>query len=250
MSDASSEQAINLAEPLDQIVAEAELIVHGSVVSAEPAAAGGDAGEYPPQTAVVRVDEVLKGAAPVGDLEVAKPASAYYVTAEPAAASPGRHAGLFVLRAGADGTPELFGYQGVHDDRQRQEFDRLLAGLPQQVAPPSDADIRALAARADAVVVGPATADGPVDFRLGDTEYTAAARVDVQDVLQGDLAPGELQVIRGRNVFEVGGRWGFPTDIPNVGVYFLDLSSEPAVVLNPVDPFRYQARAVARALSD
>lgn len=249
MTNDTDEQAINLAEPLEEIVSQAALIVRGAVLSADPVAPIAD-GRYPPQTAVVRIDEVLKGSADSAELTIAKPDSAYYLTADAADVEPDAELdGLFALGV-TDGVPTLIGYHGVHDARQRPEFDRLLAGLPGDVPAPTEAEIRALAEQADAVVAGPAVAEGPIDFGHGDAEFTAAAVVDVQEVLAGEATLGKLHVIRGRNVFEVGARWGFPTDIPNIGVYFLDLSSEPAVVLNPIDPFRYQARAVSRALGD
>ncbi len=247
MTDTSNERAINLAEPLEAIVADADVIVHATVLRAEPDVAG-DADRFGAQDAVVLVDEVLKGDLTPGEVNVAKPDSAYYLTARADAPAAGRHRGLFVLRAGPDGL-SLFGYHGVHDDAHRPEFDRLLAGLPGDVAPPTDAEILELAARADAIVVGAAVASGPVDFRRGATEYTAAATVEVHDVLQGELAEAELPVIRGRAVFAIGARWGFPTDLPTIGVYFLDTTATPAVVLNPVDPFLYQPRAVAQVLA-
>lgn len=240
----SDDGAVNLAEPLEQIVAEADLIVRGDVVAVDVAVdsdgADDGAGEFGPQTASVAVDTVLKGDARVGELTIVKPRSAYRLEV-------GR-SGVFVLQVTGDGAPTLFGYHGVHDARRFPEFERVLAGLPRLVPPPTDEEIRALAARADAIVVGPAVADGPVDFALGEHEYTAAARIDVQDVIAGDVPLGELPVLRRVSVFEVGARWGFPTDAPNPGVYFLDTSTVPAAVLNPIDPFQYQARAVRRAL--
>ena len=73
-----------------------------------------------------------------------------------------------------------------------------------------------------------------------------AATVAVDKVVRGEVARPSSRSCASCSISAPG--WGFPTDVPMFGVYFLDTSDSPAAVLDPVDPSLYQPRLVERVL--
>jgi len=240
-----ADRAIDPAEPIDAIAEQAVTLVEGSVVAADPELSG--EGPFEAQSAVIAVRRVLKGDAAAGEITVAKPESGYFLTADPSDPSPqARTAGLFAL----DGEGHLVGYVGVYSAEAVPQFERVLAGLPADVPAPTTAQVGEWAAAADTVVIGWVDAVGqPVEFSYGPAQYAKSGTLHVDAVLAGELADAELAVVRGPSVFEVGAKWGFRTDNSFAsGVFFLDTSSSPAVVLNGAAPWQVSERAARQAL--
>jgi hypothetical protein len=227
------DRATDPAEPLTDLVADADLIVTGTVVEAAPAV--DDAGTFGTQTATIEVASVLKGAAAVGKLAITKPESSYFLTETGDSDRKARSGGIFVLRNTAD-TPELLGYVGVHDHEfAPQWFDRALAGMPAKLPPPTRDQLAEWAARADVIVFGAATGDAnQVETRTPRLDWAAAGTVEPIQVLKGELS-GPVAVTRGPQPAQPGGTWAFPVQSERTGVFFVDTST--GTVINTAAPW-------------
>ncbi|MFI7677593.1 hypothetical protein [Actinophytocola sp. NPDC049390] len=241
------DQATDPAEPITELVADADLIVTGTVVEAAPPV---DGTTYGPQTATIEVETTLKGDAAPGKLAITKPESSYFL-AERTAASTDRKArsgGIFVLRNTGD-TPTLFGHVGVHDHEfAPQWFARALAGLPAKLPPPTTDQLADWATRADVIVFAAATGDaGSVETHTPRLDWAGTGTLEPIEVLKGDLA-GAVAVTRGPQPTTPGGTWGFPVGRERTGVFFLDTSSRPPTVVNTAAPWDVHVQQVRRLL--
>lgn len=245
------DEATDPAEPIRKLVADADLIVTGSVIEVEPSIDATDTRSFDAQTATIEVESTLKGDVEPGKLTISKPESSYFL-AEAAEASSDRKArsgGIFVLRNTGD-TPTLFGHVGVHDHEfAPQWFARVLAGLPAKLPPPTSDQLSEWAARADVIVFAAATGDsGRVETRTPRLDWSPAGALEPIEVLKGELA-GHVEVARGPQPTVPGGTWAFPVQKERTGVFFLDMSSEPPAVINtaaPWDVFSHQVRRILR----
>jgi hypothetical protein len=248
------DEATDPAEPIQELVADADLIVTGSVIEVEPsinAINATNAQTFDPQTATIAVESTLKGDVEPGKLTITKPESPYFLAGASDARNDRkvRSGGIFVLRDTGD-KPTLFGYVGVHDHEfAPQWFDRVLAGLPPKLPPPTNDQLSEWAARSDVIVFAAATGDaGRVEMRTPRLDWAEAGTLEPIEVLKGDLA-GHIEVARGPQPTLPGGTWAFPVQKERTGVFFLDMSSEPPTVINtaaPWDVFSHQVRRILR----
>ncbi|MDQ3790218.1 MAG: hypothetical protein M3422_23620 [Actinomycetota bacterium] len=243
------DHATDPAEPITALVADADLIVTGTVVEVTPTT-DADAGTFGPQTAAIEVEAVLKGGAGPGKLAITKPESAYFLV-EPADATSdrkGRSGGVFVLRNTGD-TPTLLGHVGVHDHEFAQQwFTRALAGLPTKLPPPTNAQLTEWATRADVIVFAAATGDaGRVETRTPRLDWAEAGTLEPIEVLKGELA-GPTAVVRGPQPTLPGGTWGFPVQKERTGVFFLDTAGGTPTVINTAAPWDVTATQVRQLL--
>jgi hypothetical protein len=243
--------ATDPAEPIKDLVAAADLIVTGSVIEVAPSINATNAQTFGPQTATIEVESTLKGDVQPGKLTITKPESPY-VLAGASDASHDRKArsgGIFVLRDTGD-TPTLFGYVGVHDHEfARQWFERVLAGLPAKLPPPTNDQLSEWVARSHVIVFAAATgAAGRVEMRTPRLDWAEAGTLEPIEVLKGDLA-GQIEVVRGPQPSLPGGTWAFPVQKERTGVFFLDMKSKPPMVINtaaPWDVYAHQVRQLLR----
>ncbi|WP_141780551.1 hypothetical protein [Nocardioides albertanoniae] len=251
-TDSHSDQATNKAESIADLVAEADLIVRGTVTKAAPAIDDNDASTFEAQSATIAVDKVLKGDARPGNLEISKPDSAYYLTSEadPDGPARGRFAGTFVLKT-ESGTPTLFGYVGVHDDAYApQAFARVLAHLPERRPAATTKQLSAWAKDADLIVYGSAFGDADhVTDRTPRLNLSDHASIEPIEVLKGDLG-SNIDVAQGPQPSEPGGTWSFPIGKDDflVGVYFIDTSGATPTVINTATPVGVNRRRVEKLL--
>lgn len=232
------DRATDPAEPIPALVADADLIVTGTV-SAVARAVDADERTFGQQTATIEVRSTLKGDPAPEKLSITKPESSYFLV-EAADASSDRRArsgGVFVLR-NTGGTPTLLGHVGVHDHEfAAQWFARALAGLPATLPPPTTDQLREWVARADVVVFAAVTGDaGRVETRTPRLDWAEAGTLEPIEVLKGELA-GPVEVARGPQPTVPGGTWAFPVQKERTGVFFLDTSSGPATVINTAAPW-------------
>ncbi len=234
-----SDRATDPAEPITQLVADADLIVTGSVVEVVPAPGTADARVFAPQNATIEVASTLKGDAAPGKLAITKPESAYFLTEATDASSDrkARSGGIFVLR-NTGGTPTLHGYVGVHDHEfAAQWFARALAGLPAKLPPPGNDQLAEWVSRADVIVFAAATGDADrIETRTPRLDWAGAGTLEPIEVLKGELA-GPVEVARGAQPTLPGGTWAFPVQKERTGVFFLDTSSRPPTVINTAAPW-------------
>lgn len=245
------DEATDPAEPIKELAADADLIVAGSVIEVEPSSNATNAQTFGPQTATIAVESTLKGDVEPGKLTITKPESPYFLVEASGARNDrkARSGGIFVLRDTGD-TPTLFGYVGVHDHEfAPQWFDRVLAGLPPKLPPPTNDQLAEWVTRSDVIVFAAATGDaGRVEMRTPRLDWAAAGTLEPIEVLKGDLA-GRIEVARGPQPTLPGGTWAFPVQKERTGVFFLDMSSEPPKVINtaaPWDAFSHQVRRILR----
>jgi hypothetical protein len=245
------DEATDPAEPIKNLVAEADLIVTGSVIEVDPSVDATDATTFDSQTATIEVESTLKGDVAPGKLAIAKPESPYFL-AEASDASSDRKArsgGIFVLRNIGD-TPTLFGHVGVHDHEfAPQWFARVLGGLPDKLPPPTRDQLAEWVASSDVIVFAAATGDaGRVEMRTPRLDWAEAGTLKPIEVLKGDLA-GPIDVARGPQPSLPGGTWAFPVQKERTGVFFLDMSNNPPTVINtaaPWDVFTHQVRQLLK----
>lgn len=242
------DQATDPAEPIENLVADAELIVTGSVIDVDPSVDTTDAATFDAQTATIEVESVLKGDVAPGKLTISKPESPYFLASATPGSSKGRSGGIFVLRNVGD-TPTLFGHVGVHDHEfAPQWFSRVLAGLPVRLPSPTRDQLVEWVAAADVIVFAAATGDaGSVESRTPRLDWASAGTLEPIEVLKGELA-GPVDVVRGPQPSLPGGTWGFPVQQERTGVFFLDTSSGPATVLNTAAPWDVNAHQVRQLL--
>jgi hypothetical protein len=235
-----TDHATDPAEPITDLVADADLIVTGTVVEATPSDADGP--DFGAQTATIEVGSVLKGAAAAGKLAITKPESAYYLTENADSDRKARTGGIFVLR-----DTELLGYVGVHDHEfAPQWFARALAGLPAQLPPPTREQLTDWAARADLIVFAAATGDADkVETRTPRLDWATAGTLEPIEVLKGELS-GPVDVVRGPQPAQPGGTWAFPVQTERTGVFFVDTST--GTVLNTAAPWDVAAHQVRQVL--
>jgi hypothetical protein len=245
------DEATDPAEPIKELVADADLIVTGSVIEVEPSINATNAQTFESQTATIEVESTLKGDVEPGKLAITKPESPYFLAEAPAAPSDrkARSGGIFVLRDTGD-TRTLFGHVGVHDHEfAPQWFARVLAGLPAKLPPPTDDQLSEWVARSDVIVFAAATGDaGRVETRTPRLDWAEAGTLEPIEVLKGDLA-GHIKASRGPQPTLPGGTWAFPVQQERTGVFFLDMSSEPPTAINtaaPWDVFAHQVRRILR----
>lgn len=245
------DEATDPAEPIKELVADADLIVTGSVIEVEPSINATNAQTFDPQTAMIEVESTLKGDVEPGKLAITKPESPYFLAEASDAPSDrkARSGGIFVLRDTGD-TPTLFGHVGVHDHEfAPQWFERVLAGLPAKLPPPTNDQLAEWVARSDVIVFAAATGDaGRVETRTPRLDWAEAGTLEPIEVLKGDLA-GPIDVARGPQPSLPGGTWAFPVQKERTGVFFLDMSSEPPTVINtaaPWDVYAHQVRQLLR----
>jgi hypothetical protein len=249
-SETTTDQATDPAEPIKELVADADLIVTGSVIEVEPSINATNARTFDPQTATIEVEATLKGDVEPGKLTITKPQSPYFL-AEGSDAPNDRKArsgGIFVLRATGD-TPTLFGHVGVHDHEfAPQWFERVLAGLPAKLPPPTKDQLSEWVARSAVIVFAAATGDaGRVELRTPRLDWAEAGTLEPIEVLKGDLA-GHIEVARGPQPSLPGGTWAFPVQKERTGVFFLDMSSEPPTIINTAAPWDVHAHQVRQLL--
>ncbi len=244
------DQATDPAEPITRLVADADLIVTGTVVEAAPSVDATDARTFGPQTATIEVETTLKGGAGPGKLAIAKPESSYFLVdaADATSDRKARSGGIFVLRNTGD-TPALLGHVGVHDHEfAPQWFARVLAGLPAKLPPPSNDQLAEWAARADVVVFAAATGDADrVETHTPRLDWADAGTLEPIEVLKGELA-GPAAVVRGPQPASPGGTWGFPVQKERTGVFFIDTSSGTPTVINTAAPWDVAATQVRQLL--
>lgn len=236
----------NPSEPISELVAGADVITFGTVESVEPAVADADAAEFPAQTAIVRVDNTLKGDA-AATITVSKPAgTAYYLAAQPEASFDSRHEGIFVLASAGEDGYELFGNVGVHDDWGNwQKFERVIAGLPEAAPTATKEEIAAWTAQADIIVFASARgADHDIVVQTPRAAFSASATLTPIEVLKGEM-PEPLDVVQGPQPEVIGGTWAFPVkDAGQTGVFFIDTSSGTPTVINTSNPSLVNRRKV------
>jgi hypothetical protein len=244
------DQATDPAEPITELVADADLIVTGTVLEVAPAIGATDAPAFARQTATIEVQSTLKGDVTPGKLAIAKPESSYFLADASDAPSDrkARSGGIFVLRNTGD-TPTLFGYVGVHDHEfAAQWFARALAGLPATLPPPTRDQLAEWVTRADVIVFAAATGDaGSVETRTPRLDWAAAGTLEPIEVLKGELA-GPVEVTRGPQPALPGGTWAFPVQKERTGVFFLDTSSRPPTVINTAAPWDVATTQVKQLL--
>lgn len=245
----STSQAVtdpNPSERISVLVSEADVIAFGTVESVDPVMTDARPGEFPAQTAVVRVDDVLKGDAPA-TITVSKPAGAhYYLTEQSEFSYDSRHEGIFVLKAAGEAGYELFGNVGVHDDWGNwQKFERVLAGLPETALGATPDDLAAWSAQADIIVFAIARGDDDdIVVHTPRVDFSASATLTPIDVLKGEMSE-PLDVVQGPQPDVVGGTWAFPVkDKGQTGVFFIDTSSGTPTVINTVNPTGISRRQV------
>lgn len=248
--ETTTDEATDPAEAIKQLVADADLIVTGSVIEVEPSVNATDAQTFGPQTATIEVGSTLKGDVEPGKLIIAKPESRYFLAEASDAPSDrkARAGGIFVLKYAGD-TPTLFGYVGVHDHEfAPQWFDRVLAGLPPKLPPPTDDQLSEWVVSADVIVFAAATGDaGRVELRTPRLDWAEAGTLEPIEALKGDLA-GPIEVVRGSQPTLPGGTWAFPVQKERTGVFFLDMSTEPPTVINTAAPWDVVPLQVRRLL--
>ncbi|OLF14202.1 hypothetical protein BLA60_03410 [Actinophytocola xinjiangensis] len=244
----SGDRATNPAEPIPALVADADLIVTGTITDTTPADGAGDA--YGPQTATIEVTATLKGDPAPDKLSITKPESSYFLV-DAAHASGDRKArsgGVFVLRDGGD-APTLFGHVGVHDHEfAAQWFARALAGLPATLPPPTSDQLREWVAMADVIVFAAATGDaGSVETSTPRLDWAPTGTLEPIEALKGEL-PGPVAVTRGPQPAQPGGTWAFPVQQERTGVFFLDTSGQLTVINTaaPWDVSPVQVRQLLR----
>jgi hypothetical protein len=245
------DEATDPAEPIKELVADADLIVTGSVIEVDPAINATNAQTFVPQTATIEVESTLKGDVEPGKLTITKPESPYFL-AEASDAPNDRKArsgGIFVLTDTGD-TATLFGHVGVHDHEfAPQWFARVLAGLPAKLPPPTNVQLSEWVASSDVIVFAAATGDADrVEMRTSRLDWAEAGTLEPIEVLKGDLA-GHIEVARGPQPTLPGGTWAFPVQKERTGVFFLDMSNQPPTVINtaaPWDVFTHQVRQLLR----
>ena len=244
------DQATDPAEPITRLVADADLIVTGTVVETAPPAGGTDARTFAPQTATIEVETTLKGGAGPGKLTITKPESSYYLVeaTDPAGDRKARSGGVFVLRDTGD-TPTLLGHVGVHDHEfAPQWFARALAGLPAKLPAPTHDQLQEWADRADVIVFAAATGDaGRVETHTPRLDWAETGTLEPIEVLKGDLT-GAVAVTRGPQPTQPGGTWAFPVQKERTGVFFLDTSSGTPTVINTAAPWDVTTTQVRRLL--
>jgi len=238
--------APNPSESISELVTGADVIAFGTVESVEPQVTDAEADEFPAQTAVVRVDDVLKGDA-AATITVSKPAgTAYYLTEQPNSAYVSRNEGIFVLRAAGESGYELFGNVGVHDDWGNwQKFERVLAGLPETAPAATKEELAVWTAQADVIVFASARgADDDIVVHTPRADFSASATLTPIEVLKGEMAE-PLDVVQGPQPEVPGGTWAFPVkDEGQTGVFFIDTSSGTPTVINTVNPSSINKRKV------
>ncbi len=242
--------ATDPAEPIKDVVGQADLIVTGSVLEVEPSISATDAQTFAPQNATIEVEAVLKGNAGPGKLAITKPESPYFLV-EPSAAASDRKArsgGIFTLR-NTGGKPTLFGHVGVHDHEfAPQWFDRVLAGLPVKLPPPGKDQLTEWIAKADVIVFAAATGDASrVEERTPRLDWAEAGTLAPIEVLKGNL-PGPTGVARGPQPSLPGGTWAFPVQQERTGVFFLDMSGKQPTVINTAAPWDVPSQQVRQLL--
>ena len=244
------DQATDPAEPITALVADADLIVTGTVVEVAPPVDATGARTYGPQTATIEVAATLKGDAAPEKLAITKPESSYYLAEAEDAPSDrkARAGGVLVLR-NTGGTPTLLGHVGVHDHEfAPQWFARVLAGLPAKLPPPANDQLAEWVDRADVIVFAAATGDaGSVETRTPRLDWAATGTLEPIEVLKGELA-GATAVARGPQPTLPGGTWGFPVQKERTGVFFLDTSGPSPTVLNTAAPWDVTATQVRQLL--
>lgn len=244
------DEATDPAEPIKELVEDADLIVTGSVIEVEPSIDATNAQTFEPQTATIEVESTLKGDVEPGKLVIAKPESPYLLVEASDAPNDrnARSGGIFVLRDTGD-TPTLFGHVGVHDHEfAPQWFARALAGLPAKLPPPTNDQLSEWVARSDVIVFAAATGDaGRVETRTPRLDWAEAGTLEPIEVLKGELA-GPIEVARGPQPSLPGGTWAFPVQKERTGVFFLDMSSDPPTVVNTAAPWDVFARQVRQLL--
>jgi hypothetical protein len=244
------DQATDPAEPITELVADADLIVTGTVVEVAPASGTTGAPTFDRQTATIEVESSLKGAVAPGKLAITKPESSYFL-AEASAASSDRKArsgGIFVLRNTGD-TPTLLGHVGVHDHEfAAQWFARVLAGLPAKLPPPAGNQLAEWVTRADVIVFAAATgAADRVETHTPRLDWAETGTLEPIEVLKGELT-GPIEVARGPQPTLPGGTWAFPVQKERTGVFFLDTSSQPPTVINTAAPWEVATTQVRQLL--
>lgn len=245
------DQATDPAEPIKELVADADLIVTGSVIEVEPSidvAASADTRTFGPQTATIEVESTLKGAVEPGKLTVTKPESSYFLASDTSSDRKARVGGIFVLRDTGD-TPTLLGHVGVHDHEfAPQWFARALAGLPAKLPPPTNDQLAEWVAGADVIVFAAATGDASrVEQRTPRLDWADAGTLEPIEVLKGELA-APLAVARGPQPSLPGGTWAFPVQKERTGVFFLDTSSGTPMVVNTAAPWDVNIHQVRQLL--
>lgn len=248
--ETTTDAATDPAEPIKELVADADLIVTGSVIEVEPSIDDTSAQTFDAQTATIEVESTVKGDVEPGKLTIAKPESSYFL-AEASDASSDRKArsgGIFVLRDTGD-TPTLLGHVGVHDHEfAPQWFDRVLADLPVKLPPPTKDQLEEWVAGADVIVFAAATGDASrVETRTPRLDWAEAGTLEPIEVLKGELT-GPVAVARGPQPSLPGGTWAFPVQKERTGVFFLDMSSAPPTVINTAAPWDVQAQQVRQLL--
>lgn len=236
----------NPSETITDLVGEADVLLFGTIGSVDAEVTDAHAGEFPAQTAVVSVTEILKGDAPP-TIRVSKPeGSKYFLTAGTEFSYDGRHEGIFVLQVGDEGEYELLGNVGVHDDwGSWQKFERVLAGLPEHALGATEADLAAWTEQADIIVFASARGDeDDVVIRTPPADYSTSATLRPIEVLKGEM-PEPLHVVQGPQPDMVGGTWAFPVkEEGQAGVFFIDTSSGTPTVINTVNPSSINRRRV------
>ncbi|WP_102193361.1 hypothetical protein [Microbacterium aurantiacum] len=236
----------NPSEPISELVTGADVIAFGTVESVDPVVEDAEAKEFPAQTAVVRVDDVLKGDA-AATITVSKPAgTTYYLTDQTEFSYDSRHEGIFVLTGAGEAGYELFGNLGVHDDWGNwQKFERVLAGLPEHAPAATKAELAAWTAQADIIVFASARGDADdIVVHTPPADYAASATLTPIEVLKGDM-PEPLDVVQGPQPDVAGGTWAFPVkDEGQTGVFFIDTSSGTPTVINTTNPSVINRRKV------
>lgn len=244
-SDEQDLSAPNPSETITDLVGEADVLLFGTIGSVDAEVADAHAGEFPAQTAVVRVTEILKGDAP-STIRVSKPeGSKYFLTAGTEFSYDGRHEGIFVLQVGDEGY-EILGNVGVHDDwGSWQKFERVLAGLPEHALGATEADLAAWTEQADIIVFASARGgEDDVVIRTPPADFSASATLTPIEVLKGEM-PEPLHVVQGPQPDVVGGTWAFPVkEEGQAGVFFIDISSGTPTVINTVNPSSINRRQV------
>ncbi|MGO4681386.1 hypothetical protein [Microbacterium sp. 2MCAF23] len=239
----------NPEEPVAELLAQADLVVVGTVASVDREVAADESRPHAAQTATVDVEQVLKGDAPT-TITVTKPADTrYYLTVAPRESYDAKWAGVFTLKRNGDGDGYvLFGNTGVQDDAGAlPAFQRVLAGQPERVPAATEAQLKDWAARADIIVFATARgASDQVTLRTPRTDFSTSATLTPIEVLKGTMT-APMQVVQGPQPETVGGTWAFPiTEAGEDGVYFIDTSSGTPTVLNTTRPSQINENRIPR----